>query len=189
MIHVDSLNTLGITGRSRVVLFCEWEVQHCVFLTFPPGETCPDCMLLMCSGLEITTNGTKSPRVSTTSSVAAGGSNTMARSPSETQKAALASANSPSSRSPLVYLGARTRVDSHVDDPCRSFRGTTGVLMWTRSKDLWWTKKGKWSTGFLENGTRGFTVACHLPPNVSGGQVGCWIVTSDVYIWDTVNPR
>lgn len=44
--------------------------------------------------------------------------------------------------------------------------------MWMRFKDLWWIKKGKWSTGFLENGTKAFTAASHLLPNASGGQVG-----------------
>lgn len=44
--------------------------------------------------------------------------------------------------------------------------------MWTRFKDLWWIKKGKWSTGSLGNGTRAFTVVSHLLPNASGGQVG-----------------
>lgn len=54
------------------------------------------------AGLEINTNGTKSPPVCTTSSVDNGGSNTTGRSPSETQRAALASANWLSSRwSPL----------------------------------------------------------------------------------------
>jgi len=53
-----------------------------------------------------------------------------------------------------------------------SSRETTGVLMWMRFKDLWWIKKGKWSTGFLGNGTRAFTVASRPPPNASGGQVG-----------------
>lgn len=52
-----------------------------------------------------------------------------------------------------------------------SFRETTGALMWMRFKDLWWIKKGKWSTGCLENGTRVFTAVSHLLPNVSGGQV------------------
>lgn len=49
-------------------------------------------------GLEITMNGTKSQPVYTTSSVDDGGSNTTGRSPSETQRAAPASANLPLSR-------------------------------------------------------------------------------------------
>lgn len=63
------------------------------------------------------------------------------------------------------------RTDSQKLMQCFSFRETTGVLMWMRSKDLWWIRREKWSTGFLENGMRAFTVVFHLLPNVFGGQV------------------
>lgn len=51
------------------------------------------------------------------------------------------------------------------------FRETTGVQMWMKFKDLWWIRKEKWSTGFLENGTKVFIVVSHLLLNASGGQV------------------
>lgn len=56
--------------------------------------------------------------------------------------------------------------------PKLCFRETTGAPMWTRFKGLWWIKREKWSTGFLGNGTRAFTVESRLLPNASGGQVG-----------------
>lgn len=64
----------------------------------PPAPWADQLLLRYSPGLEINMNGTKSQPVYTTSSVVDGGSNTMGRSPSETQRAVPASASSPSSR-------------------------------------------------------------------------------------------
>lgn len=62
------------------------------------GRRYPSSLRHVLSGLAITTSGTRSPRVCTTSSADGGGSSTTARSPSGTPRAAPASANSLLSR-------------------------------------------------------------------------------------------
>lgn len=63
-------------------------------------------------------------------------------------------------------------------------RGTTGAPTWTRSRDSWWTRKEKSSTGSLGNGTKASTAASRLLPNVSGGQVGSPPPPSTDPLWE-----
>lgn len=128
-------------------------------------------------------NGIKWPHVCTTFWVVEGGSSTMERSQSETPRVVPASANSPSSR-----YSSSTRSLTSVFIccfPCLSFlsslcmlacayRVTTGAPMWMRCRALWWTRRGRWSTGSLGNGMKVFTVVYHPQLGVSGDQV-FWI--------------
>lgn len=67
---------------------------------------------------------------------------------------------------------------------CCSLRGTTGAPTSTRSRDSWWTRKAKWSTGSLGNGTKASTAASRPLLNVSGGQVGNPSPPNTISFWE-----